>query len=68
MSNSKSVKALLPGLGVVFGSGVGMLVSALYSFHLVIGIIGGAAAGLLISFMAPMLFDSSSGKRLSFKV
>ncbi|MGI6659250.1 MAG: hypothetical protein ACOX4N_07585 [Dethiobacteraceae bacterium] len=62
MSNSKSVKALLPGLGVVFGSGVGMLVSALYSFHLVIGIIGGAAAGLLISFMAPMLFDSSSGR------
>ena len=62
MSNSNSVKALLPGLGVVFGSGVGMLVSALYSFHLVIGIIGGAAAGLLICFMAPMLFDSSSGR------
>lgn len=60
MSNNKSVKTLLPGLGVVFGSGVGMLASTLYSFHLVIGIIGGAAAGLLIGFIASMLF----GKRI----
>ena len=39
MSKNKSVKMVLPGLGVVFGSGVGMLASVLFSFHLVIGII-----------------------------
>ena len=51
------IKTLLPGLSIVFGSGAGMLASTLYSFHLVIGIIGGAAAGLLIGFIAPMLFS-----------
>jgi hypothetical protein len=61
MSNNKSVKTLLPGLGVVFGYGVGMLASTLYNFHLVIGIIGGAAAGLLIGFIALMLFGKRFG-------
>lgn len=54
---------LLPALGVVFGSGVGMLASILYSFHLVIGMIGGAAAGLLISFIGSMLFGKRSAQR-----
>jgi hypothetical protein len=65
MSNNKSVKTMLPGLGVMFGAGVGILASTLFSFHLVIGIIGGAAAGLLICLIAPMLFDKridSEGK------
>ena len=57
MSRKKSVKTLFPGLGVVFGSGVGTLASVLFSFHLIIGIIGGAAAGLLIGLFALMLFD-----------
>ncbi|MFY9385639.1 MAG: hypothetical protein WBK24_05000 [Dethiobacteria bacterium] len=63
MSNNKSVKMLLPGLGVVLGSGVGMLASTLYSFHLVIGMIGGAAAGLLIGLIASMLFGKRSGTK-----
>jgi hypothetical protein len=45
MSNKKSVKTLLPALGIVFGSGVGMPASMLYSFHVTAGIICGAAAG-----------------------
>lgn len=57
MSNNKSVKILLPGLGVIFGAGAGILASTLFSFHLVIGIIGGAAAGLLICLIALMPFD-----------
>jgi len=38
-------RILLPVLGIVFGSGVGMLASMLYSFHVTAGIICGAAAG-----------------------
>lgn len=61
MSRKKSVKTLFPGLGVVFGSGVGMLASVLFSFHLVIGIIGGAAVGLLIGLIASTLFGKRNG-------
>ena len=57
MSRKTSIKTRFPGLVVVFGSGVGTLVSVLFSFHLIIGIIGGAAAGLLIGLIALMLFD-----------
>jgi hypothetical protein len=63
MSNNKSVKMLLLGLGIVFGSGVGIMVSILYSFHIAAGIIGGAAEGLLISLIASMLFGSGSGEK-----
>jgi len=41
----KIIRILLPVLGIVFGSGVGMLASMLYSFHVTAGIICGAAAG-----------------------
>jgi len=60
MSNTKSAKKLIPGLGIVFGSGAGMVASILYSFHIAIGVIGGAAAGLLISLIASMLFGMGS--------
>jgi len=59
MSNTKSAKMLLPGLSIVFGSGVGVVASMLYNFHIAIGIIGGAAVGLLFGLIALMLF----GKR-----
>jgi hypothetical protein len=55
MSKNKSVKMLLPGLGIVFGAGVGMIASMLYSLHFAIGMIGGAALGLLIGLFASML-------------
>jgi len=61
MSNKKYGKILLPALGIVFGSGVGILVSILFSFQLMIGIIGGAAVGLLISLIGSMLFGKRSG-------
>ena len=60
MSNNKSVKMLLPGLGVVFGFGAGMLASILCSFHIVTGMIGGAVVGLLIGLFASMLFGKGS--------
>jgi hypothetical protein len=40
MSNNKSSKMFLPGLGIVFGSGVGILASILYRFHISAGYIG----------------------------
>jgi len=60
MSNKKSVKMLLPGLSIVFGSGIGVMASILYSFHIAIGIIGGAAVGLLIGLIVSMLFGMRS--------
>ena len=63
MSNKKSVKTLLPGLSIVFGSGVGMMASMLYSFHIAMGMIGGAAVGLLIGLIASMLFGMGSGAK-----
>jgi hypothetical protein len=63
MSNNKSVKMLLSGLGIVFGFGVGMLDSILCSFHIVTGMIGGAAAGLLIGLVASMLSGKGSGAK-----
>jgi len=60
MSNKKSVKTLLPGLSIVFGSGVGMMASMLYSFHIAMGMIGGAAVGLLFGLIASMLFGMRS--------
>jgi len=60
MLNKKYEKMPLLGLGVVFCCGVGMLASILYSFHLAAGMIGGAAAGLLIGFIASMLFGKKS--------
>jgi uncharacterized membrane protein len=63
MSNKKSVKTLLPALGIVFGSGVGALASILYSFHIAAGMIGGAVAGLLIGLIASMLFGKGSGSK-----
>ena len=52
---------LSTGLGIVFGSGVGVLASILYSFHIAAGIIGGAAVGLLIGIIASMLFGTERG-------
>lgn len=63
MSKIKSVKMLIPGLGIVFGSGAGMMASILYSFHIAIGMIGGAAVGLLIGHIASMLFGTGSGAK-----
>ena len=63
MSNKKSVKTLLPGLSIVFGSGVGMMASMLYSFHIAMGMIGGAAVGLLFGLIASMLFGKGSGSK-----
>jgi hypothetical protein len=63
MSNKKSVKTLLPALGIVFGFGVGALASILYSFHIAAGMIGGAVAGLLIGLIASMLFGKGSGSK-----
>jgi hypothetical protein len=63
MSRKKSVKTLLPALGIVFGSGVGALASILYSFHIAAGMIGGAVAGLLIGLIASMLFGKGSGSK-----
>ena len=63
MSNKKSVKTLLPALGIVFGSGGGALASILYSFHIAAGMIGGAVAGLLIGLIASMLFGKGSGSK-----
>ncbi|MGI6586101.1 MAG: hypothetical protein ACOX3L_09240 [Lutisporaceae bacterium] len=63
MSNKKSVKTLLPALGIVFGSGVGALASILYSFHIAAGMIRGAVAGLLIGLIASMLFGKGSGSK-----
>jgi hypothetical protein len=63
MSNNKSVKMLLPGLGIVFSSGIGMMASVLYSFHIAIGMIGGAALGLLIGLIASMLFGMGSSEK-----
>lgn len=63
MSNNKIVKMLLPGLGIVLGSGVGTLASILYSFHIAAGIIGGAAVGLLIGLVVSMLFGTGSGAK-----
>ncbi|MGI6575649.1 MAG: hypothetical protein ACOX3A_07360 [bacterium] len=63
MSNKKSVKTLLPGLSIVFGSGVGMMASMLYSFHIAMGMIGGAAVGLLFGLIASMLFGMRSGAK-----
>ncbi|MGI6363288.1 MAG: hypothetical protein ACOX21_06010 [Bacillota bacterium] len=60
MSNDKSVKVLLPVLGIVFGSGVGILASMLYSFHIAAGIICGAAVGLLIGLIASILKGSGA--------
>ncbi len=61
--NNKSVKVLIPVLGIVFGSGVGILASMLYSFHIAAGIIGGAAAGLLISLIVLTLKGSGAKGR-----
>jgi hypothetical protein len=63
MSNIKSLKMLIPGLGIVFGSGAGMMGSILCSFHIAIGIIGGAAVGLLIGLITSMLFGMGSGAK-----
>lgn len=63
MSNNKSLKMLFPGLGVVIGSGVGIMASMLYSFHIAIGVIGGVAVGLLIGLIASMLFGTGSGAK-----
>ncbi len=63
MSNKKSVKTLLPGLSIVFGSGVGMMASMLYSFLIAMGMIGGAAVGLLFGLIASMLFGMRSGAK-----
>ena len=51
--NNKSVKVLIPVLGIVFGSGV----------HIAAGIIGGAAAGLLISLIVLTLKGSGAKGR-----
>jgi NhaP-type Na+/H+ or K+/H+ antiporter len=61
MFNKKSVRMLSTGLGIVFGSGVGVLASILYSFHIAASIIGGAAVGLLIGIIASMLFGTERG-------
>jgi hypothetical protein len=47
-------------LGIVFGSGVGILASMLYSFHITAGIICGAAAGLLIGLITSILKGSGA--------
>jgi hypothetical protein len=60
MSNNKSSKVFLPGLGIVFGSGVGILASILYRFHISAGMIGGAAVGLLLGLIALNLFGKGS--------
>jgi uncharacterized membrane protein len=60
MSNNKSVKILLPSLGIVFGAGVGMIASMLYSFHIALGMISGAAVGLLIGIIVPMQYGLRS--------
>jgi hypothetical protein len=61
--NNKSVKMLLPGLGIVFGSGIGLLASILCSFHMAVGIIGGAAVGLLVCIIVLMLYGKESGEK-----
>jgi hypothetical protein len=61
--NNKSVKMLLPGIGIVLGSGVGMLASILCSFHIAAGMIGGGVAGLLICLIASMLSGKGSGAK-----
>lgn len=58
-----SPKMLLPGLGIIFGSVAGMMVSILYSFHIAIGMIGGAAVGLLIGLVSSMLSGKGSGTK-----
>ena len=63
MSNKKYVRELLPGVGIVFGCGLGTLASILYSFHIAAGMIGGAVAGLLIGLIASMLFGKGSGSK-----
>ena len=55
MSNKKSVKTLLPALGIVFGFGVGALASILYSFHIAAGMIGCAVAGVQFGLIASLL-------------
>ena len=54
---------LLPGLGIVFGFGIGSLVSILASFHIAAGMIGGAAVGLMIGLIASILLDKGSGEK-----
>jgi predicted lipid-binding transport protein (Tim44 family) len=61
--DNKSVKMLLPMLGIVFGSGIGILASILYSFHIAAGMIGGAAAGLLVGLTASILFGNGKGAK-----
>ncbi len=48
-------KAVMPGLGLVFGAGAGMLSSVLFDLSLPFGLISGGAAGLLIG-----LFQANS--------
>lgn len=61
MSGNKNLpKSLLPVLGLVFGTGLGILASALWRFSIAPGMIAGSAAGLI----AGLVFQNlSAGKR-----
>ncbi|HHX74773.1 MAG TPA: hypothetical protein GX699_07705 [Firmicutes bacterium] len=46
---SESMKRFLPAPGLVFGAGVGTVISVLCNFQIALGVVLGAAAGLLIT-------------------
>lgn len=52
------MKAFLPGLGIVFGVGAGLLVSILSNIQITIGVVGGAALGLVIALGLSNLYDN----------
>jgi hypothetical protein len=54
-----SKRGLFPALGLVFGAGVGVVVSLNYDFQIAFGVVLGAAAGLLVGLVFSNL---SSGK------
>ncbi len=60
---NQTVKSMLPALGIVFGTGAGILISVLYVFPLWGGVAGGAAAGLLIGMIASNLFGKRNGTK-----
>lgn len=55
---NKSMKAFLPGLGIVVGVGAGLLVSILSNIQITIGVVGGAALGLVIALGLSNLYDN----------
>ncbi len=57
---NQSMKAFMPALGLVFGSGAGVIITVLCDFKIAFGVIIGAAAGLMIGLVFSHLYHGKN--------